>query len=145
MFYCFPSQVVLLRRTNRGSKNINTNLFLFYKENHMNDSPHRKTESRNNILGVFDENECLLQNTTTALFFVSSTCSKTLTFHVRQPRFASRMVDFLNDAFVFDALTCSRREDGLSCRHGVKPPTHSPLIANPALSRGACRFISPTG
>ena len=26
----------------------------------------------------------------------------------------------------FEALTCSRREDGLSCQHGVKPPlTHS--------------------
>ena len=28
--------------------------------------------------------------------------------------------------FMFDALTCSRREDVPSCRHGVKPPlTHS--------------------
>ena len=28
------------------------------------------------------------------------------------------------------ALTCSRREDGLSCRHGVKPPlTHSLLLS----------------
>ena len=28
--------------------------------------------------------------------------------------------------FMFDALTYSRGEDGLSCRHGVKPPlTHS--------------------
>ena len=26
---------------------------------------------------------------------------------------------------LIEALTCSRREDGLSCRHGVKPPlTH---------------------
>ena len=33
---------------------------------------------------------------------------------------------FVNDAFLFDALTCSRREDGLSCRHSVKPPlTHA--------------------
>ena len=30
--------------------------------------------------------------------------------------------------WLFEALTCSRREDGLSCRHGFKPPlTHSPL------------------
>ena len=37
----------------------------------------------------------------------------------------------------FEALTCSRREDGLSCQHGVKPPlthslTHSPSFIHQA-------------
>ena len=31
---------------------------------------------------------------------------------------------------LFEALTCSRREDGLSCQHSVKPPlTHSLCLA----------------
>ena len=35
----------------------------------------------------------------------------------------------LNDEFLFDALTCSRHKDGLSCWHGVKPRlTHSLCI-----------------
>ena len=29
---------------------------------------------------------------------------------------------FMKSLFLLEALTCSRREDGLSCRHGVKPP-----------------------
>ena len=35
--------------------------------------------------------------------------------------------------WLFEALTCSRREDGLSCRHGVKPPLFHP---GPQASRG---------
>ena len=33
---------------------------------------------------------------------------------------------FMKNLWLLEALTCSRREDDLSCRHGVKPPhTHT--------------------
>ena len=32
---------------------------------------------------------------------------------------------FMKSLWLLEALTCSRRKDGLSCRHGVKPLTHS--------------------
>ena len=40
---------------------------------------------------------------------------------------------FMKSLRLLEALTCSRREDGLSCRHGVNPPlTRSlPMITKP--------------
>ena len=35
---------------------------------------------------------------------------------------------FLFFFVLFEALTCSRREDGLSCRHRVKPPLTHPRM-----------------
>ena len=62
------------------------------------------------------------------------------------------ILDFLTSAALYrllwrasqlEALTCYRREDGLSCRHGVKPPlTHdcSRLWRQKSLRRKCCAF-----
>ena len=40
-----------------------------------------------------------------------------------------------SSAWCFEALTCSRREDGLSCRHGVKPPLTHYFISITTINR----------
>ena len=52
------------------------------------------------------------------------------------------------DFGMLEALTCSRREDGLSCRHNVKPPlTHSLMdksIMGKCMSEEANRILWST-